>query len=41
MKKFNFKKKIIHLDLNKIDRYIFSNEAINLIDVDYNFKNKF
>lgn len=41
MKKFNFKKKIINLNLIKIENYDFSNKNINLINVDYNFKNKF
>ena len=41
MKKFKFKKKVVDLNLNEIDRYIFSNKTINLIDVDYDFHNKF
>ena len=41
MKKFKFKKKVIDLNLNRINKYIFSNKSINLINVDYDFQNKF
>ena len=41
MKKFNFKKEVIDLNFNKINNYVFSNKTINLVDVDYDFQNKF
>ena len=41
MKKLNFKKKIIDLNYDIIGNYTLSNKTINLIDVHYNFKNKF
>ena len=41
MKKFNFKKKILELNSDKIENHYLSNKTINLIDIHYNFKNKF
>ena len=41
MKKFNFKKEVIDLNFNKINKNVFSNKAINLVDIDYDFQNKF
>ena len=41
MKKFNFKKKILDLKSDKIENHYLSNKTINLIDIHYNFKNKF
>ena len=41
MKKFNFKKKILDLNSDKIENHYLSNKTINLIDIHYNFKNKF
>jgi len=41
MNKFKFNKKIFDLNSDKIGTYNLSNKTINLIDVNYNFKNKF
>ncbi len=41
MKKLNFKKKIIHLDLKNINDCKLNNNSINLIDVHYNQKKAF
>ena len=41
MKKLNFKKKILDLNSNKIENHHLSNKTINLVDIHYNFKNKF
>ena len=41
MKKLNFKKKKKNLNFNKIENHYLSNKTINLIDIHYNFKNKF
>ena len=41
MKKFNFKKTIQDLNFDKIENLVLSNKTINLIDIHYNFKDKF
>ena len=41
MIKFNFKKKIRVLELEKLSEYKLNNQVINIINVNYSFKNLF
>jgi len=41
MKKFNFKKKIFDLNVDDIEKKILSNKTINLINVNFDYQNKF